>query len=436
MFKRKLLKSLIDRKNRKRKPLILYWARQVWKTTLVDMFWVYFKKYHKLNFQANPQLCKIFEWSIEWKSVIKKLEIFLWKDIDPYGDLIFFDEIQDCPAAINSLKFLQEDFPHSYIIAAWSYLWLVRNQTNFPVWKIETLTLYPLDFEEFLEAVDSKLYEFYKDIKVWEKIDDFIHEKLIERFRLYLFIWWMPEIIQSYVNGEDIVLIRKKQKDLLDSYKWDFSKYSWFINALHVLYVFESVVSQLWQAQDESVKKFKFSWVIPKKKWFNDLIWPLTFLEKSNLIIKSYIVNWWKHPLKAYVKSNYFKLYFFDVGLLNAALNIHPRDILLDSINFYKWFIVENFVACELKSALNDNLISWQEGNAEIEFLLETKYWVVPLEVKSSKKYRRSKSLDSFIQKYSPKFAYKLTLESYYKSNRWFEVVPLYLVKKIFEKLF
>jgi predicted AAA+ superfamily ATPase len=242
----------------------------------------------------------------------------------------------------------------------------------------------------------------------------------------------MPEIVQTYIDNKDkFWLIRERQNNLLQSYKSDFSKYSWFANALHILHVFEAVSSQLVQAQDENVKKFKFSWIIPKKKWFNDLIWPLTFLPKSNLVIKSFIVNKADSPLRAYIKNNYFKLYFFDNWLLNASLNILPKDILLDSLNSYKWFIVENFVACELRNMLNTDLISWQEWNAEVEFLLETENWVVPIEVKSSKKYRRSKSLDSFILRYNPKKAFKLTLENYYKSNRWYEVLPLYLVSKI-----
>jgi len=276
------------------------------------------------------------------------------------------------------------------------------------------------------------LYDFYIKIKIWEKIDDFIHEKLLEKLRLYFFIWWMPEIVQAYIDNKDnFSLIREKQNHLLESYKSDFSKYSWFTNALNILHVFEAVSSQLWQAQDENVKKFKFSWVIPKKKWFNDLIWPLTFLSKSNLVIKSFIVNKADSPLKAYIKNNYFKLYFFDIWILNTSLNILAKDILLDSLNYYKWFIVENFVAWELRNILNTDLITWEEWNAEIEFLVESMYWVIPIEVKSSKKYRRSKSLDGFIARYHPQKAYKLTMENYYKSNRWFEVVPLYLVGKL-----
>ena len=427
-----MIKSLLDWKKRSRKPLILYGARQVGKTTLIDMFSKEFKNYHTLNFQSNPELCNVFKNNIDGKSIIKKLEIFLWRDIDLEHDLIFFDEIQDCPFAIKSLKFLYEEFPSSFIISAWSYLWLVKNQESFPVGKVEFLTLYPLNFEEFLQAIDPRLYDFFVDIALGKKIDEFIHEKLIEKLRLYFFVWWMPEIVQTYIDDKDnFWWIREKQKSLLQSYKSDFSKYSWFTNALHILHVFEAVSSQLGQAQDENVKKFKFSGVIPKKKWFNDLIWPLTFLSKSNLVIKSFIAKKANSPLKAYIKNNYFKLYFFDIGLLNANLNILAKDILLDNINYYKWFIVENFVAGELQHIFHDDLISWEEWNAEIEFLLETAEGVVPLEVKSSQKYRRSKSLDSFISRYHPHKAYKLTLENYYASPKWFEVLPLYLIGKL-----
>ena len=444
MLERKLLKNLIDRKNREnRKPLILFWARQTWKTTLVDMFaGRFFENYHRIDFQSNKDVCKIFEWNLDPQSLLKKIEIFLEKKIDIKNDLIFFDEIQECPRAIKSLKFFYEKYPNSYIIWAGSYLWLVSNKESFPVWKVEFMYLNPLTFEEFLQAVNKNLYEFYQDLSLNQKIDEFIHNKLIEYLRLYWIIGWMPEVVQTYLDLrweseiEVFRQIRKKQKDLIQSYKSDFSKYSWFVNALHILYVYEAICSQLWQSQDESVKRFKFSGVIPKKKWFNDLIWPLTFLWKSRLVIKTYIANKWNSPLKAYIKPNIFKLYLNDIWLLNANLNLSVKTILMDEIWHYKWFIAENFVAQQIFSYLNEELISWSEWNAEIEFLLETEnFWVVPIEVKSSKKYRRSKSLDSFIQRYKPIKAYKLTLENYYKSDKWFENVPLYLVEKLIVKL-
>lgn len=441
MLKRKIINDLIKWKNSKsRKPLILKGARQVWKSFTIKYFWENnFRKIHIINFQSNKIVHSIFDWNINPDDIISKLEYLLNENIDVKNDLIFFDEIQECPKAINSFKFFCEEKKELAIIWAWSYLWLIKNWESFPVWKVDFLSMFPLNFEEFLEAVKNNLFNFYEkiDINNLEKIDDLFHTELLKYLNLYFFIWWMPEVVNLYKesenkNNELLNKIRKTQLNLLESYKADFTKYSWIVNSSHILSVYDSISKQLSLTYNEEVNKFKFVWVIPNKKWFSSINWPLTWLYKSRLVIKSFIANKALNPLKSYTKENTFKLFFHDIWLLNASLETPISEITLNELWNYKWYIVENFVAQELFNIFDKDLISWTEWTSEIEFLINIWEKIIPIEVKSSAKYRKAKSLDSFIKRYSPKIAYKLTMQNYSKNtDKWYITLPMYLVWKI-----
>lgn len=426
-----------------RKPLILKWARQVWKSFIVEEFAKKnFKKLHKINFQSNKKVHTIFDSDLDAKEIIKKLEYILNDIIDSENDLLFFDEIQECPKAINSLKFFCEDLPRIAIISAWSYLWLMKNEESFPVWKVEYLSMFPLNFEEFLQAINKRLFDFYKNLDSKKIVEELIHKDLLEIFYLYLAIWWMPEIVQNYIDLwnnpkiENLNKIRKIQNNLLESYKSDFSKHSWVVNSSHILAVYDWVSSQLSKSYDDEVDKFSFSRVIPNQKWFDRIIWPLTWLSKARLVIKNYIVSNIETPLKSNIVNNRFKVFFHDVWLLNASLNTQISSIL-DNINiwYYKWYIVENFIATELFSIFDNDLISWEKWQSEIEFLIENGNFIIPLEIKSSIKSRRAKSLDSYVKKYNPKYAYKLSAQNFwYNESKWYYTIPLYMVWKLFKE--
>jgi len=317
MIYRKIYKDLLNWKNNKyRKPLILKWARQVWKSFIVKEFWKNeFNNFFELNFQENRELKEIFEKNLDPEKILLKIEVIFWRKIDKKNDLIFFDEIQEAPRALTSLKYFCEKMPELAIIWAWSYLWLLKENESFPVGKVEFLSMYPLNFEEFLQAKNKDLFEIYKniDLKNPQEIDDFFHKKFLELLNKYFLIWWMPEVVQKYLefwelNLENFTQIRKIQKSILESYERDFIKYSGLLNTGNILELYEKIPYQLQTEYDESVNRFKFSWILSWKKSFNDFVWYLTFLSKSRLIIKNYIVETPKKPLKAYIKNNIFNL--------------------------------------------------------------------------------------------------------------------------------
>lgn len=425
-----------------RKPLILKWARQVWKSFAVENFSKTNNiKLHKINFQSQKDATQIFAWNQDSDTILTKIEYFLDTSINLEKDLLFFDEIQECPQAINSLKFLYEEKTELKIIWAGSYLWIMKNEESFPVWKVEYIGMFPLTFEEFTQAIDEKLYKFYQKIDVnnMQEIDKFFHQKLLDKFYLYLAVWWMPEIVSAFTYyskekspNEVLNIVRKKQEQLLESYKSDFAKHWWVVNSNHILNVFEAISLQLSKAEHEETDKFKFSWVIANQKGYDRIIWPLTWLSKARLAIQSFIISDINQPIKAEYQKNKFKVFMHDIWLLNAELSTPISSLLniKDSLWSYKWYIVENFIACELFSITDKNLCTWTKWQSEIEFLFEKWEYIIPIEAKSSTKSRKARSLDSYIQKYNPKFAYKFTAQNYWKNN-WFETFPLYLIWRI-----
>jgi len=315
-------------------------------------------------------------------------------------------------------------------------LWLLKEWESFPVWKVEFLSMFPINFEEFLKAKDKRLFEFYQNIELnnLEKIDDFFHKKLLEILNIYFLIWGMPDVVQEYLdsqlNLDSFNKIRKIQNTILESYERDFIKYSGVLNTTNILEVYENIAYQLQKVYDESTNRFKFAWVISWKKSFNDFTWYLTFLSKSRLIIKNFIVETPRKPLKAYIKNNIFKIFYHDIWLLNAKLWIWLNDFINKEIWEYKWFIVENFIAMELFNKFDENLISWKSRNSEIEFLIEKEDKIIPIEVKSSIRYRKAKSLKVYIDKNNPELAYKVTMENFYKKENFINL-PMYLIWKL-----
>jgi hypothetical protein len=250
----------------------------------------------------------------------------------------------------------------------------------------------------------------------------------------------MPEVVQTYISYKDNMWIiellnklRKIQNNLIESYKSDFSKHWWVLNSSHILSVYESVPYQLSKSFDDEVDKFKFTWVIPNQKWYDRIIWPLTWLSKARLVIKNFIISEIEHPLKSHHINNKFKIFFHDTWLLNASLDSPMTSFTDQSIWSYKWYIIENFVAQELFSIFDSDLTSWTKWQSEIEFIVVSEWNIIPLEVKSSAKSRKAKSLDSYIKRYNPKIAYKVSAQNYwYNKSKWFKTIPLYLIWKIF----
>ncbi len=437
-------KLLLWKDNTNRKPLVLKGARQVGKSFIVEQFGkAEFQQFHCINFQSNKIAHTLFseERSLDPKEILKDLGHILGRTINPKSDLLFFDEIQECPQAINSCKFFHEQLPELALIAAGSYLGLMQNEVSFPVGKVTFLSMFPLTFSEFLEALNPPLHQEFSNINLqsMQTVKPLYHHEFQSMLRLYTVIGGMPEIVKTFItfrahSGEVEALeqVRKIQLDLIQGYTADFAKHAGTVNATHILHVFNAVPTQLAKSYDEEVSKFKFLGVIPKQKGFEKIRGPLSWLTQSRLVIKSKIANDALHPLCAYTEDNRFKLYLFDIGLLNAMLNIPTSVIMQDELGSYKGFIAENFIAQELFAQFDRELTSWQKAKSEIEFLIQKDNLIIPIEVKSSKRSTRAKSLHVFIERYSPKLAYKLSGQNYGQNPvKNLTMLPLYLVSKI-----
>jgi predicted AAA+ superfamily ATPase len=428
--------------SKRRKPLILQGARQVGKTYFIEhLLLKTIGKLVKFDFIEDKTASSIFEGEVsDPLKLVQKIERHKNVKINLAEDIIFLDEVQECPTALQSLKYFAIKLPQLKIIAAGSFLGLMSRETSFPIGYVDFFSMGPLSFFEFILNYNSELADFYKELNPIDVdiVDPFYHKKLLDLFRTYLALGGLPEVISVFLSeyqndlNQALSDARKVQKSLLRGYQADFAKHSGVVNAAHILHVFDAIPTQLAQYQDESVNKFKFSKVIPNNSGLNKIVGPLEWLEKARLVIKVSPCSKAIEPLKAYTKSNIFKLYFFDVGLLQASLNLPIEAIIDQQLGSYKGYIAENFVASELFSAENEALCSWNEGEAEIEFLIHHGKNIVPIEVKSSANFLRAKSLDSFIGRYKPKAAIKLApLNRGYNKDKNIHTVPIYLAGKL-----
>jgi uncharacterized protein len=385
--KRKMMGRLVEWKGEaSRKPLLLKGVRQVGKTHLLKEFGrLHFRATHYFNFEKQPVLAKIFEADLVPQRILAELSLFLNRPIDIRTDLVIFDEIQEVPKALTSLKYFQEDCPELYLCGAGSLLGLHLNASSFPVGKVTFETLRPMSFEEFLMAVEDKSLPL---IQSKDKIPDVLHDHLWDLLKRYFIIGGLPEVVASYCENKEnlfeaFVLARKKQDDLLNTYYADIAKHSGKVNAMHIDRLFKSVPSQLQQAQEGSTQRFKFRGVVPGVTHYDRLAGAIDWLEAAGLIAKVHIVNTGNLPFKGYSKENLFKLVLFDVGMLGSMSGLSPKTIWDYDYGSYKGFFAENFVAQEFLSHGLDSLFSWQEQQSEIEFLIEDRGAVIPVEVKS-----------------------------------------------------
>jgi len=417
-----------------RKPLLLKGVRQVGKTHLLKEFGnTHFSHCHYLNFEKQKGLAKIFEPDLDPQRILSELSFFLNRSIEIGKDLVIFDEIQELPQALTSLKYFQEDCPELHLCGAGSLLGLHLNPSSFPVGKVTFEQLKPMSFEEFLMATEDKALPLIQKINAMDTIPEIVHEHLWEQLKHYFIVGGLPEAVATYAKNKDNLfeafsLVRKKQDDLLLSYYSDIAKHAGKINAMHIDRVFRSVPSQLSQVQDASVARFKFRGVVPGVTHYDRLAGAIDWLEATGLVIKVHIVNTGHLPFKGYAKENFFKLLLFDVGILGQMSGISPKTILDYDYGSYKGYFAENYVAQELIAHGRDPLFSWQEQGAEVEFLLEISGEVIPIEVKSGM-VTKAKSLRTFSEKYKPPYRVIFSGRPFdISSGKDTQHYPLYLV--------
>lgn len=424
------------RKEKKRKPLVLKGVRQSGKTFLLKEFGEKcFKKTHYLNFEKEPALSELFSSSLSPKAILEKLSFHLNTSIDVDEDLVIFDEIQECPYALTSLKYFCEELPQLTLCAAGSLLGLHLNEASFPVGKVTFETLRPLNFEEFLMASQDKSLSFFQNFGSNSSIQAQAHEHLMLLLKHYFVVGGLPEAVLTYLeNKEDLFeafqKVRKKQQDLIHAYYADIAKHAGKANAMHIDRILRSIPALLEKEYDGSTKRFKFKGVIPKVSHYDRLARAIDWLEMTGLILKIHTLNTARVPLKGYIRESFFKLFLFDVGLLGAMVDLDPKTILDYAYGSYKGYFAEVFVAQEMVSTKEVDLFSWQEKQSELEFLQEFEGQLVPIEVKSGPS-RKASSLKVFSQKYHPKKQVMISadpLES--AKDLKIQKVPLYWASK------
>ena len=437
-MKRQLLDSLLAwKKKPKRKPLLIDGARQTGKTYLLqELLGRDFPRVFRLDFLERPDYCEIFAESLKPADLLSNIELMLGEAINPKSDLLLLDEIGECPRAVTSLKFFAEQAPEFFVAASGSNIGLLG---SFPVGKVEQHDLRPLTFREFLWASGEQPL-----INAYEKQANstIAHKQLFDQLTDYYFTGGMPEVVATWFAQprqrllERVEAVRSLQKGLVEGYKRDFGKYSGKVDSQLIESVFTHIPAQLSAVMDESVKRFKFKGVHESKSRYADFESAITWLHRCRLLLKNYPVEGQpRAPLAAYQKENRVKLFFFDVGLLNAMLDTSYQEIKKQAYE-YKGYIAENFVQQELAALGYEPSYSWQSARAEIEFLLnDSQGRLVPLEVKSGKR-TRARSLQSYIEKCAPHKTIKLTGTRASEAREQKQLVmPLYFAEFAYEEL-
>lgn len=399
-----------------RKPLILRGARQVGKTWVLKEFGSrHFPRVHYVNFEEDSRLCSIFDRDLNPARILQELAFAIDSPIDPRSDLIVFDEIQECPKALTSLKYFAESIPTIALCAAGSLLGLQLSDASFPVGKVDLLTLHPLSFEEFLDGIgDAKSVDFLRSYEPPASIPEVIHAHIWEQLMRYFVVGGLPEAVNTYreMQGDlfnSLQRTREVQRNLVVAYMADMAKHSGKQNSMHLERVWRNIPAQLARTQDGSAPKFRFRDVVPGVSGYGRLSGPIDWLLTGRLLIRAQIVNSGLLPFSAYSKESFFKLYLFDIGILGSLSGLSAKTILGYAFQTYKGFLAENFVAQEFTAAGQDELFCWRESTAEVEFLREAEGSVLPVEVKSGW-VTQSKSLTVFARKYHP--AYRTILSA------------------------
>jgi len=385
-------------------------ARQVGKTYLLERFGESeFPNYHLFDFTASPPLHRIFEPDLNPKRIVQDLSIYANREISLEKDLIVFDEIQECPAALTSLKYFQKDHPNAFICASGSLLGIGLADTPFPVGKVHRVHLYPMTFFEFLLALgQDRLHTALTSARHSGTVSPLVHEKTWRFLKYYFVTGGLPEVVAAFVQHGDQLNsactdVRQLQRKLIQDYLDDIAKHSGKTKSVNISAVFNSIPLQL-AREAKGVKKFKFKNVLPTDSKYATLKDPIEWLSKAGLVHKVPICKRCRLPLKAYADENKFNLYLFDIGILGAMMELSFQSILTYDYGSYKGYFAENFVLQELIAQSSQTLYSWCENTSSVEFLIDLQGEPIPIEVKAMKS-SKAKSLNVFRQKYSPKKA-------------------------------
>ena len=412
-----------------RKPLVIRGARQVGKTWLMKEFGrTEFSQTAYVNFESSRFLKDLFVTDYNINRIINAIQIETGVQIDAANTLIILDEIQEAEGGITSLKYFYENAPEYHVMAAGSLLGVSLHQkVSFPVGKVDFLDLYPLNFPEFLMALNQESLLKLIESKDWILVGSF-KSRFIELLRQYYYTGGMPEVVLSFTQKNDFAEVRQIQKKILLAYEQDFSKHAPVEIVPRIRMLWNSTLAQL--AKEN--KKFIYS-AVKKGARAKDFDLSLSWLLDSGLLYKVNRINKAGIPLKAYEDMDAFKLFIVDVGLLAAIGDLDVKTLLDGNTVFeeFKGALTEQFVLQQLKTIPDVPTYYWsaEKANAEIDFVIQHSGNVVPIEVKAAENLQ-AKSLKSFKQRYPESIAVRTSMSDYRKEE-WLTNIPLYAINTL-----
>lgn len=425
-LRRNAMQDLIKWKSSKeRKPMVLKGARQVGKTWLMKEFGQnYYKSFVYFNFDEEDELKSIFETNKNPHRIIELLSMIAGQKILPAETLIIFDEIQECPEALNTLKYFREKANEYHVITAGSLLGtLLAKPKSYPVGMVNLLNIYPLTLDEFLDATDSSLYAYYESIQKEQQIEEIFHSRLLEAYSNYLIIGGMPECVASWIEHKDPARISRIQRELIEIYENDFSKHNGRVNSGRILMVFRSIVSQLAKPNE----KFMYG-VVREGGRARDFEEAIEWLVSAGILNRVYNVSRMEHPLSAFDKLDQFKLFVFDTGLLKHMAGVDNSAILLKTDYQFKGPLTENYVLQQLRGQFEVEPRYYSDKNSEIDFVLQYGTEIIPIEVKGGED-KSAPSFKRYIADHRPEYAIRFSKRGYRKDGG-ITNLPLYLARK------
>lgn len=429
---RQIMKKLIDWKNdNNRKPLILRGARQVGKTYIIKQFGeenydgvAYF------NFDHDTELYNMFDRTKDPSRILEQLSFVYGKAIIPGKTLIIFDEIQECPHALNALKYFEEEAKEYHIISAGSLLGIRLSHTSFPVGKVDFLDMYPMTFTEFLEADNCKnLVDYMDSIKSIENIPNIFFDKLNEKLKAYFIIGGMPEAVASWVKYKDMEKVNKIQDNILKAYESDFSKHTSNVEANRISIIWNSIPSQI----SKENKKFIYQ-VAKEGARAREYEGAVNWLKDANIVNKIYNVTKPSMPLISYNDLSSFKMYLIDVGLLRKKTDLDSKVIVEGNKLFqeFKGALTENYVLQTLIAIGLQPYYFTFDNRYEIDFIIQYKNEIIPMEVKSGETINNT-SLKVYNEINKPKTRVRFSMKNLSKDGNLINI-PLFMVE-YFDKL-
>lgn len=422
-MKRKVYKQHIEWKNSKdRMPLILLGARQVGKTWIMQNFGKQeYEKVAYVNCDDEPEMQQLFAADYDIDRILLTLQAITGTKITPGDTLVILDEIQETPRGLHSLKYFQEKAPDYHIMVAGSLpgVTLGRGE-SFPVGKVDMLSMYPMDFEEFLTATGNESYVELLQTKEWT-LTDVLLPKLTELLRQYYYVGGMPGVVAKYIANADLAQVRKLQQAILEAYRRDISKHTTTAESTRIRQVLDSLPMQLVKEN----KKFIYG-AIRKGARAKDFETALQWLLDAGIVYKVNRIKEPRMPLKFYEEADAFKLFLLDCGLLACMADAPANQMLIGDNVFaeFKGAFTEQYVLQQLKAAqLSPYYWSNAKTPAEIDFVLQHAGRIIPVEVKAEKNVR-SRSLAQFIKEHPELKGARFSMQGY-TDQGWMENIPL-----------